>query len=265
MKNRTTCVVTLGIVIFLALGCATVNTNQEKANDHMAIGAAFMKSGQYTDALREFFKAEKLTPHDPVLHYYIGIAYLAKEARDKAMMEFQKAVRLNPEYSEAHNYIGTLYLDNNQLDPAIASFDRALANILYDTPAVSLYNKGLALYKKGDHKGSIACYKQALKTRDSYPLLPPLEKNMGLSYLALGQYADAAIHLNEALAKTPDYAEAKYWLAVVKVRQKQYSEASKLLQEVVREAPQSEYGVKAKDMLVKIQKGRYEDIKQDLL
>ena len=163
MKNRTTCMVIMGIMIFLTLGCATVNTNQEKANDHMAIGAAFMKSGQYTDALREFFEAEKLTPNDPVLHYYIGIAYLAKEARDKAMMEFQKAVRLNPEYSEAHNYIGTLYLESNQLDLAIASFDRALANILYDTPAVSLYNKGWALYKKGDYKGSIACYKQAFK------------------------------------------------------------------------------------------------------
>ncbi len=261
MKNRTTCMMILGIMILLTLGCATVNTNQEKANDHMAIGAAFMKSGQYTDALREFFEAEKLTPNDPVLHYYIGIAYLAKEARDKAMMEFQKAVRLNPDYSEAHNYIGTLYLENNQLDLAIASFDRALANILYDTPAVSLYNKGWALYKKGDYKGSIACYKQAFKTRDSEPLLPPLEKNMGLSYLALGQYADAATHFNEALAKAPDYTEAKYWLAVVKVRQKQYSEASKLLQEVVREAPQSEYGAKAKDMLAKIQKGRYEEIK----
>jgi len=251
----------LGIMISLAIGCATVNTNQERANDHIAIGMAFMKTGQYTNALRELFEAEKLTPDDPVLHYYIGIAYLAKEARDKAMTEFQKAVRLNPEYSEAHNYIGTLYLEDNQLDLAIASFDRALANILYDTPAVALYNKGWALYKKGDYKGSIACYKKVLKTGDSKTLLPPLEKNMGLSYLALGQYADASTHFNEALAQAPDYTEAKYWLAVVKVRQKHYGEASKLLNEAAQEAPQAEYGMKAKDMLSKLQRGRYEEIK----
>lgn len=261
MTNRRILIAFLSIIISLTLGCAAANKNQEKANDHMAVGMAFMKSGQYTDALRELFEAEKLTPDDPIVHYYIGIAYLAKDVRDKAMMEFQEVVRLNPEYSEAHNYIGTLYLEKNQYDQAIASFDRALANILYDTPAVSLYNKGWALYKKGDYKGSIACYKQALKSGDSPALKAPLEKNLGLSYLALGQYADASDRFNEALAEAPEYTEAKYWLAVVKARQRNYGEAMKLFQEIVKTAPESEYGLKAKDMLGKMQKGRYEEIK----
>jgi len=63
------------------------------------------------------------------------------------------------------------------------------------------------------------------------------------------------------LAQAPDYTEAKYWLAVVKVRQKHYGEASKLLNEAAQEAPQAEYGMKAKDMLSKLQRGRYEEIK----
>lgn len=261
MKASKILIAILFLILFLVVGCATANKNQEKANDHMAIGTAFMKSGQYTDALRELFEAEKLTPDDPEVHYYLGIAYLSKDARDKAMMEFQKAVRLNPEYSEAHNYIGTLYLENDQFDLAIAAFDRALSNILYDTPAVSLYNKGWALYKKGDYKNSLACYKEAARMRDIESLKPVLEKNMGLSYLALGQHAEASTHFNEALALVPEYVEAKYWLAVVKVRQKNHGGAMKLFQEVMKEAPQSEYGMKAKTMQDKLRKGRYEEIK----
>jgi type IV pilus assembly protein PilF len=261
MTSRRIVFAILSVVIILTLGCATMNTNHEVANGHIAVGAAFLKSGQYTDALRELFAAEKLTPNDPVVHYYLGIAYLGKEARDKAMMEFQTAVRLNPEYSEAHNYIGNLYLENNQWDLAIASFDRALANILYDMPAVSLYNKGWALYKKGDYKSSITSYKQAARIRDAQSLAPLLEKNMGLSYLALGEYKESSVHFQAALKLVPEYAEAKYWLAIVNVRQKNYGEAAKLCQELVQKDPQSEFGMKAKDMQEKMKRGRYEEIK----
>jgi tetratricopeptide (TPR) repeat protein len=261
MTSRKIIFAIYGMVIFFAMGCATMNTNQEKANGHIAVGTAFMKSGQYTDALRELFIAERLTPNDPVVHYYLGIAYLGKEARDKAMMEFQKAVRLNPEYSEAHNYIGTLYLENNQWDLAIASFDRALSNILYDTPAVSLYNKGWALYKKGDYKSSIACYSQAVRMRDSQTLRPRLEKNLGLSFMAMGDYAAASAHLQTALTLVPEFAEVKYWLAVVNVRQKNYGEATKLFQELIQQAPQAEFGTKAKDMQDKLKRGKYDEVK----
>jgi type IV pilus assembly protein PilF len=261
MINRKVILAIAGIIIFLITGCATMKTNQDMAKGHIAVGTAFMKSGQYTDALRELFAAESLTPDDPAVHYYLGIAYLGKEARDKAMMEFQKAVRLNPEYSEAHNYIGTLYLENNQWDLAIASFDRALENILYDTPAVSLHNKGWALYKKGDYKNSINAYKQAARMIDAQSLAPLLEKNMGLSYLALGDYQESSIHFQVALNLVPEYAEAKYWLAIVNVRQKNYTEATILCQELIRKTPQSEFGVRAKDMQDKMKRGRYGEIK----
>lgn len=251
----------IGMISLCTVGCASMNANQEKAYGHIAVGTAFMKSGQYTDALRELFAAEKLSPNDPTVHYYLGIAYLGKEARDKAMMEFQKAVNLKPDFSEAHNYIGTLYLEDNQWDLAIASFDRALTNILYDTPAASLYNKGWALYKKGEYKNAIACYWQTMKMRDSYSLMPLLEKNMGLSFLALGEYPESSDHFQMALTLVPEYPEAKYWLAIVKVRQKSYNEATKLFQELVQKTPQSEFGVKAKDMLDKMKRDRYEGVK----
>jgi len=254
--------VLIGLVSLLCLiACAGMQGNRGQAEGHLAVGAAFIKSGEYTEALRELFAAEKITPNDPTVHYYLGIAYLGKEARDRAFREFQKAVDLNPDYSEAHNYLGTLYLERNQWDPAIASFDRALSNILYDTLAVSLYNKGWALYKKGEYRKSVECNRKAMKLRDAYPLMPLLQKNTGLSCLALAQHPEASDHFTRALKLVPDFAEAQYWLAVTKVRQRNYTEASGLFQDLIQKNPQSEFSVRGKEMLEKMKKGKYEEVR----
>ena len=261
MKNKIIIVVLIGMVALCLIACAGIRANQEKAEGHLAVGTAFIRSGDYTNALRELFAAEEITPHDPKVHYYLGIAYLGKDARDRAFKEFQKAVDLEPDYSEAHNYLGTLYLEEKQWDLAIASFDRALSNLLYDTPSVSMYNKGWALYKKGEYRKSLEYNRKAAQLRDASPLMPHLQKNMGLACLALGEYSEASIHFTEAVKLVPNYAEAKYWLAVTKVRQKNYAEGGRLFQDLVQNHPQSEYSVRAKHMLEKMKKGQYEEVR----
>jgi len=261
MKNKKITVFLIGMIYLCLIACAGMQSNREEAGGHLVVGTAFIKSGEYTDALRELFAAERIIPDDPTVHYYLGIAYLGKEARDRAFKEFQKTVDLNPDYSEAHNYLGTMYLENKQWDLAIASFDRALSNILYDTPSVSLYNKGLALYKKGEYREAVECNRKAMKLRDAYPLMPLLQKNTGLSWLALGEYSEASNHFMEAIKLVPDYAEAKYWLAVTKVQQKNYAEANRLFQDLLLKLPQSEFSVRGKDMLEKMKKGKYEEVR----
>ncbi|MDX9745245.1 MAG: tetratricopeptide repeat protein [Syntrophales bacterium] len=261
MTSRKIRVLFFSFIFLFALGCVTTEPHQRKAQDHLAMGVAFLQSGQSTDALRELFVAEKMRPDDPEVHYYLGIAYLAKELPDRAMSEFQKAVRLNPSYSEAHNYIGTLFLEGGQYAPAIAAFDRALANILYDTPAVALYNRGWAFYRMGDYEASLASYRQAAKDSGSRALAAPLEKNMGLSCLALKRYGDAVAHFTASLGHAPEDAEAKYLLAVTRVRQKNYGEAMRLFTETMKESPDSEFGVKAGAMREKMTKGRYGEIR----
>jgi len=261
MKNKRDIVALIVMVSLCLIACAGMQADLGKAEGHLTVGAAFIKTGEYTNALRELYAAEKIAPNDPRAHCYLGIAYLGKDARDRAFEEFQKAVDLNPDYSEAHNYLGTMYLENKQWDLAIASFDRALSNILYDTPAVSLYNKGWALYKKGEFRKSVDCNRKAMQLRDAQQFMPVLQKNTGLSLLALGEYAEASNRFVEAVKLAPDYPEAKYWLAITKVQQKNYTEASRLFQELIQKNPQSEFSARGKDMLEKMKKGKYEEVR----
>ncbi|MBN1546148.1 MAG: tetratricopeptide repeat protein [Syntrophaceae bacterium] len=261
MKNRIVILIFIVLVCLSVIACAAGRANHEKASGHITVGMALIKSEMYTDALRELFAAEELTPNDPVVHYYLGIAYLGKNARDRAMKEFQKAVSLNPDYSEAHNYLGILYMEQQHWDLAISSFDRALANILYDTPSVSLYNKGWALYRKGDYKKALISYKSAARMNDALTLMPQIEKNMGLVLLALGENREALSHFSEAINLVPDFPEAQYWLALTNVRLKQYNEATQILQDMIQnKSSQSEYVTKGQQMLEQIRLGKYDEL-----
>ena len=262
MTSRRILEAVIGLVSLCLAGCATNQAVQDKARAHLTVGTAYIKSEMYTEALRELFAAEKLDPRNPVIHYHLGIAYLGRDARDHAMDSFRRAVNLNPDYSEAHNYIGVILLEQGQWDQAIAAFDRALANILYDTPAGSLFNKGWALYRKGAYEASLECYQDAVRKRDAYTLLPLLQRSMGLSSLALGRIDDAAFYFGEALKMVPHYIEAKYWLAVTLVQKRQYGEARELFLEVSRdETPRSEFAPRAKEMLEKMNKRQYGEIR----
>ena len=53
--------------------------------------------GNYTAALGELLKAERLNPDDPILHNDLGLAYMAKEKIDLAVVHFEKAVQLKPD------------------------------------------------------------------------------------------------------------------------------------------------------------------------
>jgi type IV pilus assembly protein PilF len=240
------------IVILLAalllLGCKTP-WDYEQAGTHVNLGMAYIEANQYNSALKELLEAEKYTPNDARIHFYLGIAYQGRGLSDKAIDAFKRAIELKPDYSEAHNYIGTIYLNAGQLDMAIASFNQALANIVYDTPANALYNMGWAYYKKGDYAMAMSKYHEALQREHNTVLMPIIAKNMGLASLALGQVDEAMRHLRKAIAVVPNYPEAQYWLAECHVRNKNWAEAKTQFQALAQAAPESEFGLKAKNRL----------------
>jgi tetratricopeptide (TPR) repeat protein len=159
--------------------CANKARLQEQAGNHINIGTAYLGSGQYTSAMKELLEAERLTPEDPKVHYLLGISYHGKGLDERAIDEFQRAIALNPEDSVVHNYLGAIYLDRGRLDDAITSFNRALANILYDTPATTLYNLGRAYYAKGLYDAALKHYRDAVSREPDTILMPLIEKEMG--------------------------------------------------------------------------------------
>jgi len=255
-KNFLKNIINISAILLMVIGmasCATVpvnnTSNKEKARVHVDMGTAYLKSGQYSSALREFISAEKLNPGDPEIHYYLGISYYGIRFDDKAVTQFKKAIDLKSNYPEAHNYLGSIYLKEGLYDKAIKEFQMAISDEMYETPAIALNNMGWAYYKKGDYKTAIAKYNEAL-TRGPHTNIPFLiQKNIGIAYLADNQTSKAIHHLKESLQIAPYIAETHYWLGMTYLKRKEYKKAVQELRVAVEINPESRFGQKAKKHL----------------
>jgi type IV pilus assembly protein PilF len=247
-RKRTKVILLLWLILSLP-SCANNVRLQEQAGNHLKIGSAYLSSGQYNGALKEFMEAEKLTPEDPRVHYMLGISYHGKGLDDLAIKEFQRALTLKPDDSEVHNFLGAIYLDKGRLDDAIASFNRALADIVYDTPAATLYNLGRAYYEKGQYDTALKHYQDAIAKEPYTVLMPLIEKNMGMTRLAKGDTEQAVRHFLKSIDLAPSLVESHYWLGLCYRTQNRQGEAAQVFQTVARMAPDSEFGRKAKEQL----------------
>jgi len=231
------------------VGCVNKARLQEQAGNHIHVGTAYLGSVQYTSALKEFLAAEKLTPDDPKIHYLLGISYHRMKLSDMAVAEFQRALVLKPDDSEVHNYLGAIYLEKGRWDDAIASFNRALANILYDTPSVSLYNLGRAYYEKREYDLALKYYRDAAEKDPDTVLMPLIEKNIGMCWLAKGDTEEALRHFQKSLTLAPSFDESHYWLGLCYQKLNRQADAAAAFQSAIRLAPESEFGRKAKESL----------------
>jgi type IV pilus assembly protein PilF len=241
------------LLLFLLLiglaACANTVRLKEQAGSHINIGSAYLGSGQYNAAMKEFLEAERLTPEDPKVHFLLGIAYHGKGLDDRAVGEFQRAIVLNPDDSAVHNFLGAIYLGKGRLDDAIASFNRALSNILYDTPATALYNLGRAYYEKNQYDPALKYYRDAAAREPDTVLMPLIEKDMGRVWLAKGDTEEAIRHFMKSLELAPSLAESYYWLGVCYQKQNRAGDAAAAFQAAAKLAPESEFGRKAKAQL----------------
>lgn len=226
--------------------CTSSPWHQQQAEIFLKKGMSFIEIGQYNSALKELMEAAKYDSGNHKVHYFMGLAYHGKGMRDKAIAEFKEAISLKEDYSEAHNYLGALYLEMELWDQAIAEFDRALDNPIYDTPAMALYNAGWAYYSKKDYKMSLAKYQEALR-REPYTLLrPQIEKNIGFIYFDQGDISGATGYFERAVKFNSSLYDAQFKLGECYLKVRNLEKARKAFQTVVKLAPQSSFGQKAK-------------------
>ncbi len=249
MKLKILIVISVLLCQLFLISCTSTPWHRDQADIYLKKGMALLEAGQYLGALKELLEADKYAPNDPVINYYLGIAYLGRGLRDMAMERFQKAVSLKKDYSEAHNYIGTMYMDMGQWEKAIDSFDKALKNYLYANPEHALYNSGWAYYNLQNYDMALSRYQQALQQDRLSGLQPQIEKNIGLIYIKQSNLAQAKEHLEKSVTLNPSLYDAHFFLAETYLKIKDTANAKKSFQQVVKLAPQSSFGQKAREYL----------------
>jgi len=197
---------------FLA-GCQTTapsDTTMRQATAARNLGEAYLLQKNYTLALHEFLKAEKINPNDRFLQNDLGLTYMGKKRLDLAVKHFKIALDLRPDYAPARNNLGAAYMAQKDWDAAISTFKDVTNDLLYATPHYPLSNLGKAYYFKKEFASAEMYYKKALELE---PEFVNALYGLGRTYLAMGQVSGAVGLFERTIAVAPRLAEAHLELA----------------------------------------------------
>lgn len=198
-----------------------------------------MAQGNYTAALKELIKAEKITPDDPYLHNDLGLTYMAKNRPDLAENHFKKAINIKPDYVPAKNNLGSSYLKQEKWDLAIESFKAISDDLLYATPHYPLSNLGWAYLGKKNLKAAEHYFSMALREKSDF-----INAIHGLAtvYMKRSKLQSAFNLLNKGIeknSKTAAIAVLYADLARVYEKRGQHAKAKSSWKKVIDLAPKS--------------------------
>jgi Tfp pilus assembly protein PilF len=250
MNNKLLCCTGFVFLIFSLASCADIELKKQEEAIR-GVGEAYISQNDYTAALNELLKAEKIYTNDPHLHNDLGLVYMAKDKLSLAIEHFKKAIDLKPDYAPARNNLGTAYLAMKNWDSAIICFKEVTGDLLYATPHYPLTNLGWAYYNKKEFALAEQFYREALKIEPNYYVAL---RGLGLTYLAIGNPQEAVNFLERAVKYSPGFPEYISDLAGAYAIIKEYNKAMIFYRKVINTAPGSQLAVEARNEIARIQK-----------
>jgi len=203
-KRELTWLLSFIFMISLLSCAANMEKKRTQAKATRELGEAYMRQGDYTEALRELLKAQKIYPDDHLLQNDLGLVYMSKYRYDLAENHFRKAIQIKPDYAAAKNNLGTVYLAKKDWNSAIKTFKSLEENLLYATPHYPLSNLGLAYYKLEDYATAEKYYLKALEIEPNFIIAM---RGLGRTYIALMKIPEAVSTLEKAVREAPTWAE----------------------------------------------------------
>jgi len=240
----------ISVLAICTLAC-TSNLQVRKKQGEAArnLGEVYFRQGNYTEALREFLKAESLYPDDPFLQNDLGLTYKAKKKPDLAITHFKKALALKPNYAPARNNLGTVYLDEGEWDTAIPYFEKVAENLVYASPHLPLSNLGWAYYNKKAYEQAEEYYLEALEVA---PKFINALRGLGLTYMSMGRISKGVEILEIAVREYPRNALLYFDLGTGYTGLHDYKSAVNAYQKVEELAPKSALARQAQKAVQKI-------------
>jgi type IV pilus assembly protein PilF len=244
----------LAVMAICTVACASnLQVRKQQGEAARNLGEVYFEQGNYSEALREFLKAESLYPDDPFLQNDLGLTYKAKKNPDLAISHFKKALALKPDYASAKNNLGTVYLDKGEWDTAIKYFEEVAEDLLYTTPNFALSNLGWAYYNKKDYAHAENFYLKALEVK---PKFINAMVGLGKTYIAMGKPSEAVATLEKAIKDYPHFGQLYFELAQAYTLLGKYKKALDAYEKVIEFAPDSTLAREAERAAQKIRKFR---------
>jgi len=249
-KRELTWLLSFIFMISLLSCAANMEKKRTQAKATRELGEAYMRQGDYTEALRELLKAQKTYPDDHLLQNDLGLVYMSKYRYDLAENHFRKAIQIKPDYAAAKNNLGTVYLAKKDWNSAIKTFKSLEENLLYATPHYPLSNLGLAYYKLEDYATAEKYYLKALEIEPNFIIAM---RGLGRTYIALMKIPEAVSTLEKAVREAPTWAELYLDMGSAYRLSGEYTKALLAFHRVTQLAPDTPIAAEAEQEIVNMQ------------
>lgn len=202
----------------------------------LALGEAYLGSGETDKAMAEFQQAEKLAPNDARVFRALASAHYAKRDLASAEREYKRWVAAVPRGANARVLLGLLYNEQGKSAAAIEELQQAVQFAPCSTSAYRTL--GSLYFNQNDFPKAIAAYQEAVKLNaqdaDLLYVLGALQYDQK-------QFTDAEKNLQAALALNPNLASARFALSAVYYEQQKYAPALAEREQLVKIAPNEAY------------------------
>ena len=228
---------------FLALGRLTnaeidaelaLSQNAQCTACYLTLAQVAERQENTEKALSYLVKAKRLAPADPEVLFQFGRVCLQRNLLDDALAALSKAAELKPD-NDAYVYtLGSADFGKGRLDEALALFQRVLHK--HPEDAFLHYAIGAVYFQQSKYSEAEASLKQSLALR---PDQIPANYYLALTYDAIGD-DDRAVPIFRDLVKShPDHVPSRVKLGGILVRQHQYEDAQRNLEEAIALDPNS--------------------------
>ena len=225
-------------------------------------GVAMFQHGYLDEAAASFQQVIAAKPDDAEGYYNLGTLSLQRHDFPQARRYLEQTLKLRPNYPEAWNNLGMMAAQEGNAGEAVQNFQQSL--LLRPGYATALLNLGNVYRRQGDFAKAQECLTHAL---DIQPDDPETNYSVGMFYAQQDQLPRAADFLQKAAELRPDYPEALNNLGVLYVREQEYAKAEEQFKGCIRVNPKFDqaYLNLARLYVIQNDKEKARAVLQDLL
>jgi len=163
-------------------------------------------------------------PDAHIINLSIGNCYFQLEMYDRAEEFYKKVLEKDAKNSSALMGIGNCCSNQGDSDRALEWYTKIEFEKIKDP--VVLYNIGTTFYNNSRHEEALKYYKRAVEIKEDFL---DARYQLGLAYLARGEYAEALIEFEFYLEHDPDSERASQVKGFIEFLKKKINEEKEFL------------------------------------
>jgi len=168
---------------------------------YQALANYYTREKKFDDAIAVLRSGLQLQPKSILLQNAIAGVFEQAGQFEAAISEYERILNENPGSMAAANNLASLLSDHRD-DKASLEKARSLVASLQESPIPQFKDTlGWLSYRRGDYAIAISLLEKAAT---ALPDVPIVRYHLGMSYVAVGQVANASEQLNKALSLAPD-------------------------------------------------------------